>query len=150
MAKIMNLGNDTDIVWLYNVSYPVGPDCLNHRDDVMLIQHAINCIMVQLQLRKPDGSPITSYLHRDGLWGPRTAEAILAYQQNVKSRGRFIKPDGRVDPSPTSGWTRHGDAQYTIVYLNRDNRDITGKMMQVEDFPKELQLALHRNSPNLA
>jgi hypothetical protein len=35
------------------------------------------------------------------------------------------------------------------VYLNRDNRDITGKMMQVEDFPKELQLALHRNSPNL-
>jgi hypothetical protein len=148
MAKIMPLGNETDIVWLFNVSYSVGPGCPNCRDDVLLVQHAINCVMAPLHLKNPKGELIVSYLHRDGIFGPRTAEAILAYQQSVKERGRYITVDGRVDSTPKSGWTRHGDAQYTIVYLNRDNRDINGKMMDEKDFPAELQRAIKRNSPN--
>ncbi len=146
MALIMNLGDDTDIKWLYNVSYPVGPYCPNHRDDVLLVQYTINCLLAALQLTDSDGQPITTYLKRDGLYGDHTEEAIFAYQRNVSSRGFFITVDGRVDPSPVSGWTPHGNAQYTIVYLNRDYLNTYGTMMQEQDMPLELQHALDRNS----
>ncbi|HUL14523.1 MAG TPA: hypothetical protein VLV88_00885 [Terriglobales bacterium] len=148
MAKIMNLGHDTDIAWLTNVSFPVGPGCFNLRDDVLLVQIAINRLLAHFVINDPKGDRITAYLHRDGLFGSRTADAILGYQKNVKSRGYYIVPDGRIDPAPVSGWTPSGNAQYTIVYLNRDNRNVYGKMMLEEDFPPELQRAIKRNSPN--
>jgi hypothetical protein len=150
MTKIMNLGQGTDLAWLMNLSYPVGPGCINHRDDVQLVQIAINRILAYFVINDTQGNRITSYLQLDGLFGPHTHNAILGYQNNVKSRGFYIVPDGRVDPAPVSGWTPSGNAQYTIVYLNRDNRNVYGKMMLEEDFPPDLRRALKRNSPNLA
>ena len=37
MAQIMNLGME-DLPTIYNISYPVGPNMPNVRDDVLLIQ----------------------------------------------------------------------------------------------------------------
>jgi hypothetical protein len=138
MAYVMNLGDETDIVWLYNVSYPVGPRGSN-RDDVQLVQHAINIIHNTYLLYDDSGRLIMADLKRDGICGPRTIEGIAAYQRNVGTRRKLVKADGNVDPSSYTGWTAHSDVQFTIVHLNRDVRDITGTMMKEDDFPEPLR-----------
>jgi hypothetical protein len=146
MARYFELsGDEVGIKWLFNVSYPVGPKCENRRDDVMLVQHAINTLLPHLDLKKPDGKTITSYLVRDGYFGRNTREAIVAYQENLKARHKHVVRDGIVDPSSRSGWTTTGAAQYTIVYLNRDHRDFHGTMMQEEQFPDLLKSAIMNN-----
>jgi len=139
MAYIMNLGNETDIKWIFNVSFPVGPGCSNRPDDVQLVQHGINAIMAHLELFDDGGRPITSYLKRDGHFGPRTSAAIKAYQRNLKARRRVVAADGRIDPSSRTGWTSHTQDQYTIVHLNRDHRNCHGRMMREADFPEPLR-----------
>jgi len=146
MAKYFELsGDEVGIKWLFNVSYAVGPKCENRRDDVMLVQHAINTLLPHLDLKKPDGKTITSYLVRDGYFGRNTREAIDAYQSNLKTRHRLVIADGIVEPSSKNGWTTSGNAQYTIVYLNKDHRDFHGQMMQEEQFPALLKSAIERN-----
>ena len=87
MAYVMNLGDETDIRWLYNVSYPVGPRGSNRRDDVQLVQHAINIIHNAYMLYDDNGRLIMADLKRDGICGPRTIEGIAAYQRNL-GRGK--------------------------------------------------------------
>ena len=142
MARIMNLGSETDIKWIYNVTFPVGPAGSNRKDDVLLVQHAINTLLPHFEIRDPKGVRITIYLKRDGIVGPRTAEAILGYQKNLRTRNRMVTADGQVDPANPTGWTIHTKDQYTIVHLNRDHRNVYGQMMREEDFPKELQAVL--------
>jgi hypothetical protein len=111
----------------------------------MLVQHALNTLMSLLGLKDDKGAPITSYLKREGYIGPKTNELIAAYQRNLRSRGSLVKADGSVDPAPRSGWTGHGNAQFMIVYLNREHRNVYGKMMGQNDFPQLLQADLRVN-----
>lgn len=142
MAYVMNLGDETDIKWMYNVAYPVGPRGSNRRDDVQLVQQAINIIHNTYVLYDDKGRTITADLKRDGLCGPKTIAAVAAYQRNLVSRNRVVKPDGNVDPASYSGWTEHSNVQYTMVHLNRDVRDITGTMMREDDFPEPLRTVI--------
>lgn len=141
----MNLGNETDIKWIYNVSFPVGPGRANNQDDVMLVQHAINTLLTHFEIKNAKGGRITTYLKRDGIFGPRTAEAILGYQQHARDvRHLVITADGVVEPASHTGWTKHSNLQYTIVHLNRDHRKLYGKMMSEDDFPDKLRDALKK------
>jgi hypothetical protein len=143
VAQYFELQRDSvDLAWIWNVSAPVTPRAYSGRADVMLVQHALNTVMVPLHLRDEHGKPITSYLTRDGYIGPKTSTAILAYQRELKSRGFFIRTDGTVDPASRSGWTQDGNAQFTIVYLNRDHVRLHGKMMEEKDFPELLRADL--------
>jgi hypothetical protein len=143
MAQYFELERGSiDLAWIWNVSGSVTPRAYSRRPDVMLVQHAINSVMAPLQLRTEHGELITSYLVRDGYMGPKTNAAILAYQRSLKSRGFFVKADGAVEPSSSSGWTSDGGAQYTIVYLNRDHVRFNGKMMEESDFPELLRADL--------
>lgn len=144
MAYVMNLGNETDIKWLYNVSYPVGPRGSNLRDDVQLVQHAINVIHNTYELYDERGRIIMADLKRDGICGPKTIAAIAAYQRNLVSRKKLVKPDGNVDPSSHTGWPAHSEVQYSIVHMNRDVRDITGTMMKEDDFPEPLRSVIKK------
>jgi hypothetical protein len=139
MARIMNLGDETDIKWIFNLSFAVGPWCENRRDDVQLVQHGINALLAHFELRDAAGRPITTYLKRDGLFGPRTQEAIVGYQNNLIERSRVVTADGRMDPSNHTGWTTHTQKQYAIVHLNRDHRNVHGKMMDEDQFPEPLR-----------
>ncbi len=151
MAAIMNLGNETDIKWLINVSYPVGRAGPNRRDDVLLVQSFLNMLMPCFQLQDPvSGKRLQTYLRLDGFFGPRTGTAIVAYQRNVRSRGGLVSTDGQVDPSLRSGWTNSKDSylstQFTIVWMNRDYRATNrGKMASEDDFVPELRAALLAN-----
>ena len=140
MAHYMELGNETDLKWVFNVSFPVGPGASNRWDDVMLVQHALNAILPHYEIRDAKGRIISSYLKRDGLFGSRTAAAIVGYQNYVRSvRRKLISNDGRVDPAVPTGWTLHGENQFTIVHLNRDHRNLHGRMMEEKDFPEKLR-----------
>jgi hypothetical protein len=92
--------------------------------------------MAQLSLADEHGREITNYLARDGYIGPNTLELIKAFQRNLRSRHLLVKADGVVDPSSRDGGTSDGNAQHTIVYLNREHRNIHGSMMDENDFPE--------------
>lgn len=141
MAKITNLGDQTDIKWIFNVSTSVGPNAYNRADDVMLVQHVLNTLLANLDIRNAKGVRITSYLTRDGLFGRLTKEAILGYQRNAQYRGLQLTADGMVSSASATGWTRN-NVQYTIVHLNRDHLRIHGKMMSEADFPQLLRQAI--------
>lgn len=139
MARIRNLPSGVGIRWIFDVQFSVGPGDSNRCDDVQLVQHALNTLLAHLGLQRPNGSMIT-YLKRDGIFGPKTKEAILTYQKSVLASKRYITADGHVGPSSATGWTKSGSAQYSIVYLNRDHRDLYGKMMDENDFPEPLKM----------
>jgi hypothetical protein len=101
--------------------------------------------MAPLHLKDDRGVQITSYLNRDGYIGPKTNAAIAAYQRSLRSRGFLVKPDGSIDPASRSGWTGDGNAQFTIVYMNREHRNVYGKMMEEKDFPELLRSNLIAN-----
>jgi hypothetical protein len=145
MAFVHNMPEGVGIRWIYDISFAVGPSCRNHGADVQLVQHAINTLLLPMTICKDDGTPIIGYLKRDGLYGPRTAEAIRGFQRAVQRDRRYIKADGRVDPSSPSGWTTDGTAQYTVVYLNRSHRDAYGVMMDEADFPEPLKSNVKSN-----
>jgi hypothetical protein len=134
-----------DLAWIFNVNRNVGLNLASRKADVMLVQHALNTVMAQLDLKDKSGKAI-HYLTRNGICDQATADAIAAYQRNLVERGRFVKADGFVSPSSHSGWTKLGDAQFTIVYLNRDHLQIQGKMMDEKDFPAELQADIKANA----
>ena len=138
MAHIKNLGGQTDLAWILNVDTSVGPNSYNRWDDVMLIQVFMNALLALLGLQDPQGRPITSYLRLDGLFGRKTKEAILGYQQNALDRGLVIAVDGIVSPSNATGWTRQNN-QFTIVHINRDYLQNYGKMLDPNDLPSELR-----------
>jgi hypothetical protein len=133
------------IAWLFDLSFAVGPYDRNHRADVQLVQHALNSLLAPMRICRADGTQIMTYLKRDGIYGPRTGEAISGFQRALQADHRYVKADGRVDPSSADGWTKDGSAQYTIVYLNRCYRDTYGKMMDEEDFPEPLKSDVKNN-----
>jgi hypothetical protein len=134
-----------DLAWIFNVNRNVGLDMGSRKADVMLVQHALNTVMAHLGLKDKSGKSIY-YLTRNGVCDRATAEAIAAYQRNLLERGRHVKADGFVSPSSRSGWNKAGDAQFTIVYLNRDHLKIHGKMMEEKDLPLELQADIKANA----
>jgi hypothetical protein len=134
-----------DLAWIFNVNRNVGLNLMSRKPDVMLVQHALNTVMAKLDLKDKSGKTF-HYLTRNGICDQPTADAIASYQRNLVERGRFVKTDGFVSPSSRSGWTTHGDAQFTIVYLNRDHLQIQGKMMEEKDFPLELQADIKANA----
>jgi hypothetical protein len=145
MAKITNLGGEVDLKWIHNVSHSVGPGCWNRKDDVQLVQHALNKLMPHFVILGKDGNRITTYLKRDGICGPKTEAAIRGYQDNLRTRGKVVTADGRIDSANKSGWATMTGNQYTIVHINRDHRSIYGAMMQDLEFPPEVETALKTN-----
>jgi hypothetical protein len=134
------------LAWIWNLTQAVGPGCPNAKGDVMLVQHLLNTLAVHFGLHDSKGKPITGRIVREGRFNDETAEAILAYQRNLKeARRKYVHVDGRIDPSNREGWTTRTDDQYTIVYLNRDHRDVHGKMVDEKDFPTFLQAELKAN-----
>ena len=134
-----------DMAWIWNVNGVVSPYAYSARPDVMLVQHALNTVMAQLSLVDGAGQEI-HYLHRDGYMGPKTNAAIASFQKYLRQHGRLVKADGSVDPASAEGWTRDGNAQYTIIWLNRKHREIHGTMMKEKDFPELLKADVKKHA----
>jgi predicted chitinase/peptidoglycan hydrolase-like protein with peptidoglycan-binding domain len=68
----------------------VGPQCPNQRDDVETVQRLLNLSAAAGRVEMDDGA-----LKADGIFGPKTLNAIRAFQRRVLGEPA---PDGRVDP----------------------------------------------------
>ena len=149
-------------VWIWDLNQQVGWGLTNRRDDVMLVQTALNRVMKQLQLgdsRKTPASgplgpvyPDLGYLTPDGIFGNETYNAIGTYQ-------RLVGPsDGVVDPIYKMFINLGGDPigaqlmaytkanQRTMYRLNKHHLQIYGRMMSEDDFPPELRGAVARSN----
>lgn len=140
-------------IWVYDITFQVGPGKHNRRDDVALVQIAINGILRVKNLRDtrkrfnpgPDnpltgahhGYPLLNFLDVDGLFGPETANAIVTYQ-----RAAGFVTDGVVDPVHTIYNPQNFGPTFrrTIYQLNLDNLHAHGRMLDQSKFPPFLQV----------
>ena len=113
----------------YNVSAHVGPGRPNQNDDVLLVQF----------LLKKCGelySDFSSFraLSVDGVFGPKTAAAIVAFQTAEKKRRPTIVVDGVV--SPQRGSSPSYGAIWSICQLNKYVKDKhLNKWPRMQDIP---------------
>ena len=164
MARVTDMPAGMFPVWIYDVSHPVGYKWFQYRDDVLLVQYALNKIIAKGKIRDLSGKPTPgplgpeypplAPLKVDGIFGPKTHAAVVLYQ-----RGGSVLADGEVDPVYEQIAKLKGDPispryltaytsvpKFTMVRLNKDILDLYGSMMDDDDFPKEVQAAL-RHQP---
>jgi hypothetical protein len=111
---------------MYDVDAAVGPGASNRRDDVLLVQFFLFELyseVAELKKRDPFGDAVRKKKREalvDGIFGPFTAAWILDVQRFIKSKGRTVHVDGRVDPSRSSYDKKSTITRttYTIVHLN--------------------------------
>lgn len=160
MARITNMPTGMFPVWIHDVSHPVGFKWFQYRDDVLLVQYALNKLIAKGKIRDLNGKPtpgplIAEYpplapLKVDGIFGRKTHAAVVIYQ-----KGGSVLADGEIDPvyeqiaklkgdpiSPRymTAWTSL--QRFTMVRLNKDILDSYGKMMDDNELPKEVQASL--------
>jgi peptidoglycan hydrolase-like protein with peptidoglycan-binding domain len=164
MARTTDMPAGMFPVWIYDVTHPVGYKWFQYRDDVLLVQYALNKIIAKGKILDRNGKPTPgpmgpeypplAALKVDGIFGPKTHAAVVTYQ-----KGGSVLADGEVDPVYEQIGKLKGDPisprylsaytslpKFTMVRLNKDILDLYGSMMDDADFPKEVQAAL-RHQP---
>lgn len=117
MAQIMKLGME-DLPTIYNISYPVGPNMPNVRDDVMLVQTLMK--MANFIRYSNAIGPVESsrWITVDGYFGKQTKRMIEAFEVMIREKNLLIVSDGVFEPSSDDGYTGKGII-YKIIHLNR-------------------------------
>ena len=127
---------------------PVGPGCLNQRDDVQLVQLLLK-IATEDAPNSPGFKPTgAAMIEPDGICGPTTQKYISYFQEEVDRRrnSKLLARDGIVDP--VQGGRVRGslsNTMYTILALNAAMRSRRGDSFRIENeprMPNELKSAL--------
>ena len=105
MACTQHLGF-SDLPTIYNITYPVGPNRPNVRDDVLLIQTLLRLANFARDITV------------DGLFGAQTEKMIEAFEACVRGKHLMLAADGIFEPSSNNGYTPEG-VIYKIIHLNR-------------------------------
>jgi hypothetical protein len=149
MAFVDTLPDTPEMPFFYNVDQGVGPDPTGfyRRDDILLVQYLLKKVWDNREKFTPPFPlpPAPGSIETDGYFGRITARWILQFQKNMRSRGRSILPDGRVDRA-------HGaiasisHTQYTIIHLNNGLRiaepDTFANIIADPECPPELGAAV--------
>jgi len=108
----------TDLPSIYNISFPVGQNMPNLRDDVLLVQTLMK--MANFTRYTPGLGPVEASrnIKIDGYFGSQTKRMIDAFEVYVRDRQRLIIADGVFEPSSDDGYTSKG-ILYKIIHLNR-------------------------------
>ena len=109
MARLMNLGM-SDLPTIYNISYPVGPDMPNVRDEVLLIQTLIK--MANFVRYAGGMGPVeaSSKITIDGYFRRQTKRMIEAFEKMVTDSHLMIIADGVLEPPSDDGDTGKGSS----------------------------------------
>lgn len=161
MARITEMPRGITPVWIHDVSHPVSWKWFQYRDDVMLVQYALNRVMAKEKILDfrgkstpgplgPEYQPIAP-LKVDGIYGPKSHAAVLNYQIG----SRTVLADGDVDPVYKYMAGLGGDpigaksmmimttySRLTMYKLNSDILRLYGSMMSDDELPPEVQAAL--------
>jgi len=117
MAQITEMPSGFMPVWIHDVTHPVSWKWFCYRDDVMLLQYALNQIMAKVKLSdmtRPRRGELGDYspsvgpggrwyppvdpLDVDGIFGKKTHAALVSYQQSSICGARCLQADGDLDP----------------------------------------------------
>jgi hypothetical protein len=115
MACIDMVKTSKEDMLFYNLDAAVGPGCQNNIGDVLLVQYLLDEAFNDTA-RFPDAPDSPDFT---GVADTDTITAISYYQKKLRSQGKSISTDGRVDPAPNH--QSHGSisgTQYTIIWLN--------------------------------
>lgn len=117
MAQTMSLPM-ADLPTIYNISFPVGQNMPNVRDDVLLVQTLMK--LANFSRNHPGHGPVelSRNIEIDGYFGKQTKRMIEAFEVYVREHRRMIIADGVFEPSSDDGYTGKGII-YKIIHLNR-------------------------------
>lgn len=149
MAHFFNVQITDELDQLADVDFSVGANGHNKMGDVQLVQTLLKPIIESLAsdgdfaFRDRRGNAIMS-IDVDGICGPITRDAILAYQVKKFSAQQGtnlqIRVDGLIDSlSRGSGRGRSTVSKtiYTIAFLNDDFKFFTGRPLEAGDVTLE-------------
>lgn len=165
MARITEMPRGILPMWIHDVTHPVSWKWLQYRDDVLLVQYALNKIMAKDKIFDFKGTskpgplgpeyPAVAPLKLDGIYGPKTHGAIL---NNYQIGSSTMKADGDVDPvykyvaglrgdpiSPRNLTIISTYSRFTMFKLNTDILRLYGKLMDDGELPQEVQAALRKH-----
>jgi len=164
MARVTDMPRGVLPMWIHDVSHPVSWKWFQYRDDVMLVQYALNKVMAKEKILDFKGKstpgpmgpeyPAVAPLKVDGIYGPKTHAAVLNYQ----ICGYTVQADGDVDPvykyvaglagdpiSPRNLTIMTTYSRFTMFKLNTDILRLYGKLMDDEELPQEVLAALRKH-----
>lgn len=116
MACTQKLGF-SDLPSIYNITFPVGPNMPNVRDDVLLVQ----TLMKLANFSDGVGHGLfeaSRSIKVDGWFGDQTKRMIEAFELHIRERHLLLIADGVFEPSSNDGYTAKGFI-YKIIHLNR-------------------------------
>jgi hypothetical protein len=115
MACIDMVRTSKEDMLFYNLDAAVGRGCQNNVGDVLLVQYFLDEALSDTS-RFPDAPESPDF---NGTVDDTTLAAIAYYQKKLRSTGKNISTDGRIDPAVNH--QSHGaisGTQYTIIWLN--------------------------------
>ena len=147
-------------VWIHDVTHPVSWKWFCYRDDVLLLQYALNKFMAKEKLLDFNGKPTIGPMGRewpplaplavDGIFGNKTHGALTAFQRN-----RCVAVDGDADPvykyiaglggdpvSPHNMQIMTSVYGFTMFKLNSEILRLYGRLMDDTELPADVQTAL--------
>src|SRR6266508_1202621 len=107
MACTQHLGF-SDLPSIYNISYPVGPNMPNVRDDVLLIQTLMTLANFTRKSDDHGSVEASSSINVDGWFGEQTKRMIEAFEACVRGKHLLLATDGVFEPSSNNGYTPQG------------------------------------------
>jgi hypothetical protein len=117
MACIQHLGF-SDLPTIYNISYPVGPNMPNVRDDVLLIQTLMKLANFTTRSDEDNSVEASNSINVDGWFSEQTKRMIEAFEGCVREKHLLLAADGLFEPSSNNGYNSQG-VIYKIIHLNR-------------------------------
>lgn len=123
MACTQHLGF-SDLPTIYNITYPVGPNLPNVRDDVLLIQTLMKFANFTSKGEDHGSVEASRTIEIDGWFGQQTKRMIEAFEVFVREKHLWLTADGVFEPSSNDGYTPQG-VIYKIIHLNRFAKQAT-------------------------
>jgi hypothetical protein len=117
MACTQHLGF-SDLPTIYNITYPVGPNMPNLRDDVLLIQTLMKFANFTSKNEVHSSAQASRAIEINGWFDELTKRMIEDFEVFVREKHLLITADGVFRPSSNDGYTPQG-VIYKIIHLNR-------------------------------
>ncbi len=135
MACTQHLGF-SDLPSIYNITYPVGPNLPNVRDDVLLIQTLMKFANSTSKGEDHGSVEASCTIEIDGWFGEQTKRMIEAFEVCVREKHLWLTADGVFEPSSNDGYTPQG-VIYKIIHLNRLAKQATPFGSKYNEIPTD-------------
>src|SRR6185503_19459158 len=124
----------SDLPHIYNLTFPVGPDMPNLRDDVLLVQTLMKLANFSCGQESHNSAETSRSIKVDGRFGAQTKRMVEAFEIFVREKKLMLVADGVIVPASNDGYTAQGIV-YKIIHLNQVARLATQFGQQYDRIP---------------